>query len=197
MSTSSQEDTPVQAASDNPLKKPRLIKTKIVIWYYVAVCLLLLVQTLFVTFFRDLPQEFVSLVLGTSLMILAGGLVWLVLMLAVKLPWFGVGLGMAVICLPLFPVLFLIFRRSWLQFVGMIHHLIISGFLLFAAGTCFYYCYHFDEIEQNDNPGILAFLTGWIGGLYVINAVIFIVFTVMLYYDYRALKKYRTFSSET
>ena len=110
-----------------------------------------------------------------------------------KLPWFAV----AIISLPMFPALFLFFRRSWLQFIGMVHHLAMAGFLLYCAVPCLYYYYHFDEIERNDNPGILAICAWLQGASYVIDAVIFIVFTVMLYYDYRALKKYRSFSPET
>ena len=177
MSTQEQDDTAVQAANDNgnPRKKPRLIKTKIVIGCDVGFWLFVAMDS----------QPFIYTIVFFPLTLFAGGLsdlMW-------NLPW----LALVVIFLPTFPALFLIFRKSWLQFMGMIYHLAMSVFLFFSAWYCFYYYYHFEEIEQNDNPGILAIFAWFLGCAYVINAVILLAFIVMLYFDYRAMKKYRIF----
>jgi len=165
------------------VKKLRLIKTKIVAGY--SLLLILLVGLFIATIFcRQLPlMQYASMIIMFLFMILGGGL-------AMLKPWYLA----AIVLQPVFPILFLIFRSSWLQFMGMIYHLVMAGFMIVVACVCFYYYYHFDEIEKNDNPGILAIMAMFQGGASIFTAVIFIGFAVMLFFDYRKQKKYHMFS---
>ena len=168
------------------MKKPRLVKTKIVAGYSLLLWLLGLLGAVTLLCHKLPLMQYVSAAIMFLVMLLGGG--FMVPML--KSPWFFV----IIVLQPVFPILFLIFRRSWLQFMGMIYHLVMAGLMIAVAGICFYYYYNFDEIEQNDNPGILAILAWMQGGMSIFNAVIFIVFATMLYFDYRKQKEYRLLS---
>ncbi|MCL2348374.1 MAG: prolipoprotein diacylglyceryl transferase [Planctomycetaceae bacterium] len=78
----------------------------------------------------------------------------------------------------------------------MIYHLAVVGFMIVVAYACFYYYWHFDEIERNDNPGILEIFALFQGGMSISNAMIFIAFTVMLYFDVRKQKKWDLMSGK-
>ena len=167
------------------VRKPRLIKTKIVAGYSLLLLLLMGLQVVTILCYKFPLMQYVSMIITYLLMILGGGFAILILK-----PWFLA----LIVFLPVFPLLFLIFRSSWLQIIGMIYHLAVAGFMIAVACACFYYYFHFDEIEQNDNPGILAILAWMQGGMSIFNAVIFIVFAIMLYFDYRKQKEYRLLS---
>jgi len=175
------------------MKKPRLVKTKIVACYFLFLWLLGLLWSVTV-FLSQLPlmqnviMKYIFMILMFLCMTLGGGFA----MLMMKPSWFYVVVAFQ----PVFPILFLIFRSSWLQFMGMIYHLAVVGFMIVVAYACFYYYWHFDEIERNDNPGILEIFALFQGGMSISNAMIFIAFTVMLYFDVRKQKKWDLMSGK-
>jgi len=162
------------------MKKPRLVKTKIVACYFLFLWLLGLLWSATVSL-SQLPFEMIVMFLCMS------GFAMLMLK-----PWF---LAM-IVFQPVFPILFLIFRRYWLQFMGMIYHLAVAGFMIFVTCVCFYYYWHFDEIERDDNSGILELLPFVQGSMSISTAVIFIAFAVMLYFDCRKQKKWDLMSGK-
>lgn len=184
------------------VRRPRLIMTKIVARYFLLLLLLLMLNLATSFMSQVIPlMQYVSAIFTLLLMIFGGGYVSEIVILLLMI--LGSGFTMlnlwflaAIVFQPVFPILFLIFRSSWLQFMGMIYHLAMAGYMIAVAYACFYYYNHFDEIEKNDNPGILAIIAVFQGDASISNAVIFIIFTVMLYFDYRKQKKYRLLSGK-
>ena len=181
-------DTATTLPKTTEVKKPRLMMTKIVAGYLLLLLLLamLFVVTSLISASSQLPlMRYVSMAIMIPLMILGGGF-------AMLKPWYLA----AIVFQPVFPILFLIFRSSWLQFMGMMYHLVMAGFMMVVACECFYYYSHFDELEKNDNPGILEIFALFQGGMSISNAVVYIGFAVMLFFDVRKQKKYRLLSGE-
>ena len=168
------------------MKKPRFIRTKIVAGYSLSVLLLMGLSCILTVLCHGLPlMRYVSMGLLLPVMVLAGG--WLLPLYTQ--PWRLV----VIIFLPLFPILFLIFRRQWMQWTGIAYHLAMAGYMVYFTGVLFYKEYTDPYDIEQDTQGFSAFSAalGWmIGSLTTLNATIYIVFAVMLYLDYRALKKH-------
>jgi hypothetical protein len=186
------EETKVRSVISNP----RLKKTRFVVLFellYPFVCAMLMCISHVIFWYNNMSNDNQKMGLPEPLW---NGISWIVVF-TFSLPTFPlisvislpIYCRWAILLLPVFPALFIFTRFGLLQWCGIICHVVVAGYLIRAVIVCLFYYFHFDEMERNDNPGILEILA-WMQAISsILSTLIFMVFAFLLYLDYRSLKK--------